>query len=359
MTMAVALTNTDLDRVFDEIEDAQADVEVKRRAMQAAEKDAEEAKGLPGAAQRNLQNAEARLRVLKLAQAEAEKDPQYAELVQQLNDAKDKYAKAQSQAAAVKDATKALDEFKTELRQWVAGARQITGTLGSHADTVAALSVLQDAETRKINVADAVRNQGTDLDSRMDQLGGPLTQQLSGAMQQIRRLAPSYQQLGALQRKMSLLEGQLQAARSAQENAPQPGEVDKAKAGYAAAKTAAVEAPEVERDSQVKLTLARQELAAAEDRRTAALVAKDAAERSWIEGIDIVGPGADGAVIAKAKLVSATLPEGYSLEWTFDGVPVQSEPAGAREGYIRFNTKGMASGSYAIAVHLHRDQATE
>ncbi len=355
MTIAVALTKTDLDQVFAEVEAARADVEAKRRAVQAAEQDAEEAKGLPEAAQRNLKNAEARLRVLKLAQADAESnDPEYAKLLKQLQAASDNYAEAERQATAVREASEALAASNAALGQWVTNARQVTAALGSSADDVAALSVTDDAEAQKRTVAEAVRNRGTELDSELDQLREPPDQRLSGAVRRLEELTLSSQQLEALEQDKTRLEGQCQTARSALEKRPPPGEVEKAQAVYEAAKTAVDEAPEVERDRRAKLTLAREELAAAEERRTAALVGKDEAERRLIEDIELAGPGVDGRVIAKAKL-RYKLSDRYSLQWAVDGVPIYPD----KSGDILIDTKDLTAGSYVIAVHLHREPTTQ
>jgi chromosome segregation ATPase len=356
MTTAVAISKTDLDEVFDEVEDAQADVSAKRRAVQTAEDQAGAAKGLTAAAQRDLQNSKARLQVLQLGQAEAESnDPQYAKLVQQAQAARDEYTEADRQATAVKQARAALVEINTALGQWVTKAKQATAAFASSTNDVLSLPVADTIMTQRRTVADALQQQGTSLDSELDQLGEPQKQRLSDADRQLAQLALSPKELGALKRKMTQLEGQRDKAQPKQEKAPDPDELKKVQAGYEAAQAAVDQAPEVERDSQAKLRLARENLAAAEDRRTAALVAKNEAEQRLIEGIDLIGPGADGSVTGKAKLRNETPPDGYSLEWTFDGVPVASD----KDGNIRFDTKGMASGSYAITVHLHRDKATE
>lgn len=355
MTMAVALMKADLDQVFNEVEEAQEDLYAKRGAVQAAEEQAEEAKGLTAAAQRDLKNAVARLRVLQLAQAEAAKDPEYAQLVHQLDDVSAEYAEAQEQATVVGQAKEALAGYNTALAQWVTEAKQATAAFSGSADAIAGLPVAANAETDRRNAADAVRNRGTELDSKLDQLGNlPQNQQLSDAVQQLDQLAPSPAELEALEQEKTELENRCQAARSRLEKVPDQDDVDRAQVAQEAARTAVDEAPEVERDRQAKLRLARQELAAAEDRQAAAIVAKDQAERRLIEGIELIGPGTDGFLIAEAGLRYGHLPEGYSLEWTVDGILVSSYTG---MNPIRINTKGLAAGRYAIAVHLHPDPA--
>jgi chromosome segregation ATPase len=354
MTIAVVKSKTDLDQVFDEVEDAQADVDARRGAVQTAEEEAGAAKGLTAAAQRDLKNAEARLRVLELAQAGAEsKDPGYAKLVQQLQAASAKYAEAEKQATAVREAREALAEINTAVGEWVTTATQAAAAFGNSADNVYGLSVADDAEAQKRTVGDALRNQGTSLESELGQLGAPQKQRLIDADRKLEGSAPSQPQLDALKREMTRLDGQCKKAQPMQDKAPSSREVKKAQADYEAAKTAVDEAPEVERDRQAKLQLTREKLAAAEDRLTSALVGKDEAERRLIEDIELTGPGADGYVIAEAKLRYKYLPDGYSLKWTVGGVSVP-----ATEKTIRIDTKELAAGSYVIAVHLHRDSTT-
>jgi chromosome segregation ATPase len=352
MTTAVAFTKADLDQVFDEIEDAQADVKDRTGKLQDAEQRAAAVKGLTTAAQNALRSAEGNLQLLTLAKDETEsKSAGYAKISERLAIASDDFAEADKRATAVNNARQALAEINTALEGWVTTAKRATAAFGRYAEKVRNLPVDDAAKSDRRNLAEELAGQGTSLDSELDQLGEPQKERLREADRQLEGSALSPAQLGALKGKVTRLQGELDRIGPKPGKAPDPGEIQQAQADVEAAKTAVEEAPEIERDRQAKLRLARENLAAAQDGLTAALAAKEAAERSWIEGIDLIGPGADGSVIAKAKLASTPLPNGYSLEWTFDGVPVASDPA----GNIRFDTKELAAGSYAIAVHLHRD----
>jgi hypothetical protein len=352
MTTVVAFPKADLDQVFDEVEDAQADVEAKRGALRAAQEKAEAAKGLTVAAQRALRDAQANLQLLELAKDEAEsKNTEYASISAQLADVNAELKQARAQRAAVEQARGVLREIKSALQGWVSEAKQATAAFDNSAATVEKLPL---TAAQKKNTVDPLRNEGTSLNTSLDQLGKPQAQRLDDAGQQLDKLAPSATRIARLESDAAGLERKRNMVKPKPGKAPGPAEIQTAEADKEAAKTAAEEAPEVERDRLAKLKLARENLAAAQDRLTASLVAQDAAERSWIEGIDFVGPGADGFVTAKAKLASTSLPADYSLEWTFDGVAATPDS----EGNIHFNTKALATGSYAIAVHLHRDKAT-
>ena len=356
MTMAVVISKDDLDRIFDEVIDTEADVKAQRGAVQVAQEQAEAAKGLTAAAQRELKNAQAKLRVLELGQADAEsKDTKYAEHLKQLDVVSKEYADAEKQATAVGEATKALAGIRTALEQWVTKAKQATAAFQSSANTVENLPVTGNAVPKKRTAADALRSQGTSLDSDIDQLWEPQKQRLSNAEQQLKASALSPSQIGALKGRKTRLERQCEEAKPKpeEESGIDSGKVKRARADYEAAKRAVLEAPEVERDTQATLQSAREKLAGAEERHNAALAEQDKAERRLIEDIELIGPGADGFVTAKAKL-RYELPDSYSLRWTVDGVSAEPDA----EGNIRINTKGLAAGSYVIEVHLRRDSAT-
>jgi chromosome segregation ATPase len=353
MTTAVAFSKADLDQVFDEVKNAQTDIDDKTSALHDAEQKAAAVKGLTTAAQHALRNSEANLQLLELAKDEAEsKNAEYASISAQLEAVSAELTQANARRAAVEQAREAIREIKTALQEWVSTAGQATTT--AFQASVSAVDQLRITPADKENTTGELQKHHNTLNTSLGKLRRLEDRHLNNADQQLEKSAPSAAQIAELEGKNANLVSQRNKVKKP-DKAPDLRQIQLARAGVEAAKTAAAEAPGVERDRLAMLKLARENLTTAQDRLTDALVAKDAAERSWIEGIDMVGPGADGVVIAKAKLVSATLPEGYSLEWTFDGVPVQSEPPGGREGYIRFNTKGMASGSYAITVHLHRD----
>ena len=67
MNTVVAFPKADLDQVFDEVTNAQMDVDDKTSARQDAEQKAAAVKGLTTAAQNALKNAEANLQLLELA----------------------------------------------------------------------------------------------------------------------------------------------------------------------------------------------------------------------------------------------------------------------------------------------------
>ena len=358
MTTAVAFSKADLDQVFDEVKNAQTDVDDKTAALQDAEQKAAAVKGLTAAAQLALRNAEANLQLLELAKDEAEsKSAEYASISVQTDAVDAELTQANAQRAAVEKAREAIVGIKDALRGWVSEAKQATTTVFE--DSVNAVNGLTASQAQKRNTTTKLQTQRDTLHTSLDQLGKPQGQQLDNADQQLEESAPPAERIAELKDQKARLVVQRDSFKPKPGQAPDSGAIQQAQDGVEAARTHVEEAPEVERDRLAKLNLARENLAAAKDRQAAVLVAKDAAERSWIEGIDMVGPGADGSVIAKAKLASTPLPVGYSLEWTFDGVPVASEPLGDREGHIRFDTKQLATGSYAIAVHLYREQATE
>ena len=353
MTTVVAFSKADLDQVFDEVENAQTDVDDKTGALQDAEQKAAAVKGLTAAAQRVMRDAEANLQLLELAKDEAEsKNAEYASISAQLEAVDAELTQANAQRAAVEQAREAIAGITNALQGWVSETRQAIST--TFENSVNAVNGLTVSQANKKNTTGELQTQRDALNTSLDQLGKPQEQQLDDAGQQLEESAPSAARIAELEDQKASLVGQRDSVKPKPGKAPDSGAIQQAQAGVEAAKTAAEEAPEVERDRLAKLRLARENLAAAQDRQTAALVAKDQAERSWIEGIDLMGPGADGSVIAKAKLASTPLPVGYSLVWTFGGVPVASEPAGDPAGNIRFDTKKLAAGSYPIAVHLHQ-----
>lgn len=354
MTMAVVFSKADLDQVFEEVRNAQTEVDDKSAALQDAEQKAAAVKGLTTAAQRAQRNAEANLQLLELAKDEAEsKDAEDVSISAQLKAVDAELTEANARRAAVEQARGAIGEIRNALQGWVSDAQQATN--GACQDSVNTIDGLSISPADKRNAKKPVQDLQKTLDTSLGKLGKPQGRQLDLADRQLEKSAPTEKQIAELESKRTRLQGQRNRIKPRPGKAPGSGQIQQAQTDVEAAKAAVAEAPDVERDRLAKLKLARENLAAAQDRQTAALVAKDAAERSWIGGIDFIGPGADGFVTAKAKLSSTPLPSGYSLEWTFDGVPVASEPKGSREGNIRFNTKGLATGSYAIAVHLHRD----
>ena len=353
MTTAVAFTKADLDQVFDEVNTAQMDVDDKTAALQDAEQKAAAVKGLAAAAQNALRNAEANLQLLELAKEEAEsKNVEHTKISDQLDAVQAELTKAKAQSEAVDKARKAITEIKSALQGWISEAKKATA---SYQDSIAAVSKLPITQAQIANTTSGLQKQNTALNTSLGKLRNPQERQLNQADRQLKDSAPSAAQIAALEGEKSRLGAQRRRIAPKPGKAPDSGAVQQAQDGVEAARTAAEEAPEVERDRLAKLRLARENLTAAQDRQTAALVARDAAERSWIEGIDFVGPGPDGFVTAKAKLVSTPLPSDYSLEWTFDGLPVASDS----EENIRFNAKQLATGSYAVAVHLGRHQATK
>jgi hypothetical protein len=354
MTTAVALTKADLDQVFDEVNNAKTDVNDKAAALQDAEQKAATVKGLTAAAQHALRDAEATLQLLELAKDEAEsKSAEYASVSARLDAVDAELTQANAQTATVEQAREAIANIKNAHQGWVSEARQATTTaFGNSISTVNGLTV---SEAQKRNVTDELQRQRDMFHRGLDQLGTPQEQQLDNADRQLEASAPPAARITVLADQKASLVRQRDSSTPKPGKAPDSGAIQHARDGVEAARTAAEEAPEVERDRLAKLRLARENLTAAQDRQTAALVTRGEAERSWIEGIDFVGPGVDGFVTAKAKLVSTPLPSGYSLEWTFDGVPVASDS----EENIRFNAKQLATGSYAVAVHLGRGQATQ
>jgi len=349
MTTAVAFSKADLDQVFDEVTNAQTDIGDKTSALQDAEQKAAAVKGLTTAAQHALRNSEANLQLLELAKDEADsKNAEYASISAQLGAVDTELTQANARRAAIEQARGAITEIKTALQGWVGTAERATTT--AFRASIGAVDRLSAAAREKATATDELLKEQNTLNTSLGELRGLHEQPLDHADQQLEESAPSAAQITALEGQKASLVRQLNKVKKP-DKAPDLGQIQQAQADVEAAKTAAAEAPGVERDRRASLRLARENLTAAQDRLTEALVAKDAAERTWIEGIDLIGPGADGFATAKARLASTPLPAGYSLEWTFDGAPAPSEP----DGTIRFDTKGMASGSYAITVHLHRD----
>jgi chromosome segregation ATPase len=347
MTTAVAFTKADLDQVFDEVNNAQKDVDDKTDALQHAERKAAEVKGLTAAAQRALRDAEASLQLLTLARDEAESNnAEYASLSPQLDAVNAELKQANDRRAKVDHAKRVISDFKIALRRWVNETQgAITNTFDSSATQVEGLTITEDAQ--KSTVASSLRNQSNILNRRLGELWGPQEGQLDYASQQLEESAPSAARITELVSEQASLVSQRNRVMPKPDKAPGADAIQQAQDGVETARTAAEEAPEVERDRHAKLRLARENLTAAKDRLTAAQVAKGAAERTWIEGIDFIGPGADGFVTPSAKL-STALPPGYSLEWTFDGAPLLPD----MQGRTGFNTKDLATGSYAVAVHL-------
>jgi hypothetical protein len=151
-----------------------------------------------------------------------------------------------------------------------------------------------------------------------------------------------------LERELNKVEGE-----QGRETGVNPDEIDQARSDYIAANRAVLDAPEAERSTQVQLQAARAEVAEAEDRYSTAQAGRAEAEQLYIEDIDLAGPGADGFLIATARLLQKP-PANYSLQWTVDGIPADADS----EGKLRLDTKGLPHGDYVIDVHLERASKT-
>jgi hypothetical protein len=351
MTTAVA-TEADLDQVFDEVKHAQTDVDNRTRALQQAEQKSAAVRGLTAAAQNAQRTAEANLQLLNLAKDESEsRSAEYTSISAQRDAVDTELKEAKALQTMVGKVKTAVSEIKNAHDEWVNEAKQTSAE--PFRDSITAVREIQNISKSDLATAtDRLQRQETTLNTDLGKLGKPQERQLNQADRQLDDLASSASaRVVALEGEKSRLTAQLNRMRPKQVKAPTAHAIEQAEADVETKRTAAEEAPEVERDRQAKLRLARENLTAAQDRLIAAQVAQRAAEQTWLGGIEFLGPGADGFVTPTAKLLATPLPTGYSLEWTFDGAPLLPDA----QGRIRFDTRKLATGSYAIAVHLHRD----
>jgi hypothetical protein len=351
MTMTDMTPKEQLNLAFDEIDKAKTNLDTKRGDLQLAQQQADEADGLTGAAQRQQENAQAKLRVLELAEADYKSlQAKQAELVTDLATAR----KERDQAQTAYEASTAITNAVRDMSKWTGTAEKAGQLFAGSAEELRKLPVTDDAKKALATTVTNLEGQQASLDKQLDELKTPQGK-LSDAEQKFKALALTGPQRAAQRRVVERLERRLDAVKQEEkdETGVDPAEVNQARSDYVAAKRAVLEAPEVERSRRIELQSARAELADAEDRYHSARADRDDAEQLYIEDIDLAGPGADGVVIAKAQL-QQDLPEDYSLQWTVDGVPATAE----QDGTLHINTKGLAPRDYEIEVHLGRASKT-
>jgi hypothetical protein len=347
MTMAMTTTKDQLDLAFDEADEAKANLEKRQEKLQVAQQQADEASGLTEAAQRQQENVQAKLRVLELAEADHNAlQAKHAELDTELATAK----KERDQAQVAHEASAAIAAAIRDMNNWTRAAEKVGGLFGKSATNIKNIRAPNDVKPSLATEADKLEGQEASLREQVGTLQKP-QDDLTKADETLKRLALTSQRRIAQRRTVEHLERQLEAVKEEEEDQTgvKPDDVKRAQSDYIAAKRAVLEAPEVERSTQVKLQAAHAELAEAEDRYNIAQAGRDEAEQLYIEDIDLAGPGADGFLIATARL-RQKIPADYSLRWTVDGVPAGADS----EGKVRMNTNGLALGDYVFDVHLER-----
>jgi len=197
------------------------------------------------------------------------------------------------------------------------------------------------------NAADAVNAQYTALNSDYD----TLQRDLDAAMQ-VAEAVPDIEESAALRRRVQRLRRELnQAERPLEPRRPEVSATDlrKAEDERDHAERMLLAAPEAELQAKADLRTAQAALAAAQVRHETATEALHRAEETFIAGIDISGPDAQGFIEARA-IFNQPLPAAYEVRWIVDA-GTYLDSVGTE---FRIDTHAIPPGTWVVEAHVER-----
>jgi chromosome segregation ATPase len=313
--------------------------------------------GLFAAARRELENAEARYRVL--AAANAETNALQAQ-EQQLEGDRAAAATEVMQASAIRDTAQTVGTLLAAAIEAVSQAITFTGEAAGTAQVAQseALAAHEAATTatRKNSLrvkADALATHHDELEGQRSRLGGNLDD-LKANVDPLNTVSTQAKgQVSLLQAKVEAFDAGLADVNSELAAQRPSGDISQAQAERNDAQRTLDDAPSLERQAQEALKSAREAREDAEKRYREALESRDEAEQLFIAGIDVSGPNAAGVFTAKADLIE-DLPAGYALVWSSNAGTVNPSTTSKADDEVSFDTGKLRPGSYDIVVHLER-----
>ena len=370
--MTTTMTPTEqLDSAFDDIASTETEIKQREEAEREAQKQADDTRGLVGAANRALKNAEAAYRVLAAA----------AEETKGLRDKRERIEarlKEIGQAEAVRDATKAavppLDDAVNAVNTLAEATQQAMGDTNdakTQVDTdIEGTTYEGGQEEPPASVPSKRGSQGKALAARKNWLGNisaalgtdyenllQLYGNIAGYLAALQEQAGVVQTAAgdaadfanSLQPEKTKLGNELAKINAKLAKEPSPAEVSQAEADRNTAKDRSENAPLAERQAQEALRSAREAREDAQRRHRDALDRRDRAEDRFITDIEITGPNAAGTFRATAVLAE-DLPPDYKLKWSSDAGTIGPNIGGT----VEFHTGKLPPGTYDITVSLVR-----
>lgn len=345
-----------LRQAFDELDQANRLVEEQSMAQAEAQKQVAKTSALQTETQHQLENAEAKYRVLLGSAELAAPDiralqARYAERERDLDVTLEELEVAEVEAENARRSRQALEELTDAEGAWLETARDVALILRRSADRCDTVSPGAAARAALRGIAQELHDHHTQFQDRLGELEQVL-QQMRMAAEGLPMVTVTPAHLIRLTAKRELLEGELAEigdALTAKQANVDVQHLQEAEAELIALRRTAEEVPRAVRGAQHKLQMATDSLKRAEHSRQDAQNNFNNVEGKIVPEIKVIGPDAAGFFTAQAQL-AYQIPEGYTLRWQVGGALVES----ATGETIRIDARTLPIGDTAVVATLER-----
>ena len=349
-----------LRQAFDELDQANRLVEEQSMAQAEAQKQVAKASALQTETQHQLENAEAKYRVLLGSAELAAPDiralqARYAERERDLAVTLEELEVAEAEAENARRSRQALEELTDAEGAWLETARDVALILRRSADRCDTVSPGTAARAALRGIAQELHDHHTRFQDRLGELEQVL-QQMRMATEGLPMVTVTPAHLIRLTTKRELLEGELAEigdALAAKQANVDVQHLQEAEVELIALRRTAEEVPRAVQGAQHKLQMASDSLKRAENCRQDAQKNFDNVEAEIVTGIKVIGPDAAGFFTAQAQL-AYQIPEGYTLRWQAGGAPVES----ATGETVRIDATALPVGDIPVVATLERQPKT-